>query len=117
MKPTPNYTIEDFQQFVSDKTIVELSDRDVSLMALMGLAGETGELIDAMKKSHFYGKGKNREHLMEEVGDILHYAMMFLNTEGIPVGDVIQANVDKISRRYPGAVPTKRNALERADKQ
>lgn len=109
-------TIQDFQQFVSNKTIAELSERDVSMMALMGLAGETGELIDAMKKSIFYGKTKSREHITEEAGDILHYVMMFLNTEGIAVEDVIQANVDKISRRYPDAVPTKRNALERADK-
>jgi|DEB19_MinimDraft_3_1074340.scaffolds.fasta_scaffold261375_1 NTP pyrophosphatase (non-canonical NTP hydrolase) len=43
--------------------------------ACMGLSGETGELIDLLKKHIFYGRPLDQEALLSELGDVLHYYM------------------------------------------
>lgn len=108
--------IKEFQSFVREKTIKGMDTKSIQQMALMGLAGETGELIDEMKKHYFYDKPKNINNLKEEAGDILHYILMLLNTENIPVEEIIQLNIDKISKRYHTNV-SKEEALVRVDKK
>ena len=107
--------IEDFKQFVADHTI-EMSRIEQERMALMGLGGEVGELTDMMKKVYFYNKELDREHLVEEIGDVLHYVMSFLNATGVSVDEIIDSNVKKISTRYHTKV-SREEALERADKK
>ena len=39
----------------------------------LGLSGESGELIDHVKKAVFHGHDLNQEYLAKELGDILWY--------------------------------------------
>jgi len=83
----------------------------------LGLAGEVGELIDAIKKEAIYGKVLDRENLIEELGDIEFYL------EGIRQGfkvtreETIKANTTKLSVRYSKGTYSNTAAIERADKQ
>lgn len=50
----------------------------------MGVVGEFGEIIDAIKKSEIYGKELDKVNLTEEVGDALWYAACLIDVFGLP---------------------------------
>lgn len=70
----------------------------------VGLAGETGEVMEILKKKvrdgSFYFDEEEKEHLVEELGDVLYYLTMICNRHEIRLSDVIDANVDKLNKRY-----------------
>ena len=39
----------------------------------LGIVGEMGEIVDALKKSHTYGKQLDQVNIVEEVGDVAYY--------------------------------------------
>lgn len=85
------------------------------LHASVGISGEAGEILDAVKKHWVYEKPLDRENLIEETGDILFYIQALCNLLGISLSDAIDANVDKLNKRYPQGY-TNAAAQARADK-
>ena len=85
--------------------------------AVMGVAGEAGELVDAIKKHTIYGKPLDRTNVIEELGDLRFYIQAMQNVLGISESDVLQANADKLSKRYKGLRYTDKAAIDRADKK
>lgn len=68
----------------------------------LGLAGETGEVVEHIKKGVFHQHGIDRERLGKELGDVLWYVAGLCSTLDLNLGDVMQANIDKLHLRYPG---------------
>ena len=85
--------------------------------AAMGVAGEAGELIDAIKKHTVYNKSLDRENIIEELGDLRFYIQAMQNVLGITESDVLQYNADKLSKRYRGLKYSDQAAIDRADKK
>ena len=78
--------------------------KDANLQhALLGLAGEVGEVIEPYKK-HWFTPDRivelNKEELTKELGDVLYYLCRIADEEGLDMQDVIEANVDKLETRY-----------------
>lgn len=71
------------------------------LMATMGLAGETGEVVDLVKKVEFHGKPLDRAALVKELGDVLWYLTALRLFEGITLDEVMTTNVAKLRARFP----------------
>lgn len=82
--------------FHADKVPVDV------LHGAVGAATEAGELLDAVKKSLFYGKTFDRVNAKEEVGDMLWYMGVICNELGFTLEEAMQTNVDKLRARYPG---------------
>lgn len=53
------------------------------LHACVGIAGEAGELLDAIKKHWIYGKLFDAENVVEECGDILFYLSQACRNAGV----------------------------------
>ena len=85
------------------------------LHATLGISGEAGELLDAVKKTFIYNKPLDRENAIEELGDLLWYIALACRTLDISMEDVMKINIDKLSKRYPDKY-TDANAIARADK-
>ena len=85
------------------------------LHAVLGIAGETGEVVECVKKSLLYGKELDKQHVKEEVGDALWYFSLLLHSIGSSFDEVMQMNHDKLEKRFPGGF-TEKLALERKDK-
>ena len=68
---------------------------------VLGLTGEAGEVADLVKKFLFQGHDLDREHIIEEVGDVLWYCALIADSCGTNLDHVMQTNVDKLSLRYP----------------
>jgi NTP pyrophosphatase (non-canonical NTP hydrolase) len=112
-----------YQQFVNsivkpgDEIIRQLTPQQAHLLHMaVGVSGEAGELLDAIKKHCVYQKPINMENVMEEAGDILFYLTGILNELDMTIEQCIQANMDKLSRRYPNGTYTNAAAIARADK-
>ena len=98
------------------KDFVALADRMVELdreganierltTAGVGLAAESGEFLEIVKKMVFQGKpwnDANREHLIVELGDVMWYVAQACMALDISFDEVIKRNVKKLENRYPG---------------
>ena len=111
-----------YQEFVdavtsdASKDFVSLADRMGELdrqganierltTAGVGLAAESGEFLEIVKKMVFQGKpwnDDNREHLIIELGDVMWYVAQACMALDISFDAVIEGNVKKLENRYPG---------------
>jgi NTP pyrophosphatase (non-canonical NTP hydrolase) len=87
------------------------------LHGAVGISGEAGELLDAIKKGWVYNKPLDYDNIKEELGDLLFYIQMICNTLDISHYELMQLNVKKLEKRYPGFQYTDGAAQARADKQ
>ena len=81
----------------------------------MGLAGESGEVIDLLKKHVWQGKELDINDLIEEIGDVLWYVANLCNVNNITMEECMLTNVNKLRKRYPNGFSVK-DANERKDK-
>tara|TARA_E500000331_G_scaffold104720_1_gene101527 strand:+ start:128 stop:532 length:405 start_codon:yes stop_codon:yes gene_type:complete len=75
------------------------------LTAGVGLAAESGEFLEIVKKMVFQGKpwnDDNREHLIIELGDVLWYVAQACMALEVDFDEVVETNVKKLEKRYPG---------------
>lgn len=73
-------------------------------IASTGLAGETGEVLEKLKK-HIRDNQLDREALCKELGDTLYYLVMIGRMFGFGLDDIIKANMAKLKdRRDRGVV-------------
>ena len=100
----------------SSKNFVDLADRLGELdreganierltTSGVGLAAESGEFLEIVKKMVFQGKpwnDDNREHLIIELGDVMWYVANACIALNVEFDDVVRGNVKKLENRYPG---------------
>ena len=111
-----------YQKFVDAVTsdastdFLALSDRLVALdekganierllTAGVGINAEGGEFLEIIKKMVFQGKpwnDDNREHLIIELGDLMWYVAQACMALDITFEEVVETNVKKLEKRYPG---------------
>lgn len=84
--------------------------------AIMGVSGEVGELLDAIKKHVMYKKPLDRVNVIEELGDIEFYLAALRQGLGIDRDEVLHGNIKKLSVRYPAGSYSNTDAVERKDK-
>jgi NTP pyrophosphatase (non-canonical NTP hydrolase) len=89
---------------------------DAVHMAL-GVAGESGELVDAIKKWAIYNRDLDITNVKEEIGDLLFYLTGLAELLGIQLTDVIDMNVEKLRKRYESLSYSDSQAIERKDKE
>lgn len=77
------------------------TDKRLGLCGL-GLPGEVGEVVDLIKKFLYHRNGKplDVEKLKDELGDMLWYFAVLLDTIGLTFEDVMMANVAKLEARH-----------------
>lgn len=85
---------------------------DLAHMAL-GISGESGEVVDIIKKVIAYGKPLDRAHLIEELGDTLFYMNGLIAMIGSSWDEVMTCNVAKLEARYGGGKFDANQAINR----
>ncbi|MCC8103635.1 MAG: nucleoside triphosphate pyrophosphohydrolase family protein, partial [Clostridiales bacterium] len=76
---------------------------------VMGLCGESGEASDIVKKWLAQGHELDKEHLAKELGDIAWYLAEAATALDLPLENVLQANIDKLKKRYPNGFETEKS--------
>ena len=87
-----------------------------NLHMAVGISGEAGELLDAVKKATIYQKPLDLENVIEELGDLEFYMQGLRNSLGLSRDEIIEHNVNKLSKRYAGLQYSDQAAQQRADK-
>lgn len=67
----------------------------------MGLAGETGEAIDYLKKVIAHGHELDRHQIALELGDILWYLAVLAEELDLDLEAIATMNLEKLKARYP----------------
>ena len=75
----------------------------------LGLAGESGEVADAIKKHLYQGHTLDLPHMKEELGDVLWYVALACKCGGFPMADVMRGNIEKLKLRYPDGFSAERS--------
>lgn len=78
--------------------------KDHLMNAVLGIAGEAGEVADQVKKMCYHTEKKNafhKEKLVSELGDVFFYLIKFMQLMNISLEEVIQANKEKLQSRHP----------------
>lgn len=73
----------------------------MELNGVLGLAGESGECVDLMKKHLFQGHALDKEHLAKELGDVSWYLAVTAAAIGYDLETIFRMNVEKLRKRYP----------------
>lgn len=83
----------------------------------IGLSGEAGELLDAVKKHVIYEKELDVINVIEELGDLEFFLEGFRQSIGVNRQEIINNNIKKLSIRYSRIEYSNEAAQNRADKQ
>lgn len=84
--------------------------------AVLGISGEAGELLDAVKKHAIYGKELDRENVIEELGDLEFYMEQLRQRLDIRREETLEHNMAKLGERYKGHRYSDEQAISRNDK-
>jgi NTP pyrophosphatase (non-canonical NTP hydrolase) len=82
-----------------------------------GLAGDAGEVSSAVMRYIEYGQPLDRTNLIEEVGDCLWRLAQICAAADFTMEDAMQANLAKLSARYPEGYSDERAANRDTDQE
>lgn len=100
-----------------DAIVASLTPDGADLLHMtVGVSGEAGELLDAVKKHVIYNKPIDRENVIEELGDLEFYMEGIRQILGINREETLEHNVAKLSKRYASMSYSDQQAQDRADK-
>jgi NTP pyrophosphatase (non-canonical NTP hydrolase) len=90
-------------QAISKKTAVYPDIGNNLIYVVLGLCGEVGEVAEKVKKNIRDHGGvfdaQRKGELVKEVGDVLWYISQIAAELGVPLEDVVQANIEKLESR------------------
>ncbi|MFH0814637.1 MAG: nucleoside triphosphate pyrophosphohydrolase family protein [Candidatus Falkowbacteria bacterium] len=91
--------LKDYQELCK-KTARVFDNKEREIMAWgLGIAGEAGDVAGCIKKTYAQGDDQILG-IRENLGDTMWYIAMMCNFYGWNFEDVLQENIDKLSKRY-----------------
>ena len=94
-------TINEYQKLAMTTLNPELDKKDVLINGVMGLCGESGEVIDIVKKHLAQGHELDKEKIIKELGDVAWYMAEIATVLDVELEDVLVQNIEKLKKRYP----------------
>lgn len=100
-EPAKPMTVNEYQELAMRTDNVAMDWVNALLDSVLGLNGEAGECADIVKKYCFQHHKLDREHLIEELGDVAWYLAKCATVLGVDLEDIFKANIAKLEKRYP----------------
>lgn len=76
---------------------------------ILGLNGESGELIDVLKKYKFQGHSFDKDKMIEELSDVLWYCAELAEGLGLTLSHIAEYNILKLKERFPEGFEVERS--------
>ena len=102
-------TINEYQSAAMRTSSKTISTKEHLLNGALGLAGESGEVADIVKKVFMQGHSMDVEHIAKELGDVCWYIAETATAIGYDLETIMQMNIDKLMKRYPEGFSTERS--------
>jgi NTP pyrophosphatase (non-canonical NTP hydrolase) len=100
-----------------DTIAEEMTGSEAHLVHMViGISGEAGEILDAIKKAVIYRKPLDMENVVEELGDLEFYMEGLRQGLGITREECLKQNIEKLTKRYSNIMYSNESAQIRADK-
>lgn len=93
--------INEYQKIAMTTLNKELSKQDVLINGVMGLCGESGEVIDLVKKHLHQGHELNKDEVIKELGDVAWYIAEIAYALDVELETVLKLNIEKLKKRFP----------------
>lgn len=93
--------VNEYQDLAMRTLNPKLDKKDVLINGVMGLCGESGEVIDLVKKHLAQGHELDREKMINELGDVAWYIAETAYALDVDLETVFQRNIEKLKKRYP----------------
>lgn len=94
-------TINEYQKLAMQTLNKSLSKEDVLINGVMGLCGESGEVIDLVKKHLHQGHELNKDLIIKELGDVAWYLAEVAYAIDVDLETVLSLNIEKLRKRFP----------------
>jgi NTP pyrophosphatase (non-canonical NTP hydrolase) len=94
-------TINEYQKLAMTTLNPELDKKDILINGVMGLCGESGEVIDIVKKHLAQGHELDKEKIIKELGDVAWYMAEIATVLEVDLEEVLILNIEKLKKRYP----------------
>ena len=114
-KGEQNMTINEYQEQAMRTSNQKLSTMEHIINGALGLAGESGEVADLVKKWTMQGHIIDANHLKKELGDVCWYIAETATAIGCTLEEIMQANIDKLRERYPDGFSAERSINRSGD--
>lgn len=101
--------INEYQQLAMRTSNKVLTQYEHLLNGALGLAGESGEVADLLKKNRMQGHPLDFVHVAKELGDICWYVAETASAIGYDLETILQMNVEKLKARYPEGFSAERS--------
>ena len=95
------FNFNEYQKLSSRTRKVYDDVKDMQADVGLGLCGESGEVADIIKKHLAGAKELDKDHLKEELGDVLWYIAEACDCFGFTLEEVAKANIEKLKKRHP----------------
>lgn len=107
--------INEYQELAKRTMNKDLSEKDMLINGVMGLCGESGEVIDIVKKHIAHNHELDKDHLAKELGDVAWYLAETATALGYSLEDIFKMNIDKLKKRYPDGFDSEKSIHRRED--
>lgn len=108
--------VEEYMRFEdSVKRTLNVIDKNKALNeACLGIASESGEIINEVRKHLYQGHELNLDKVRDEFGDVCAYLGQLAVTLGFTFNDAMHDNIIKRMKRFPKGFTTK-DSIARVD--
>lgn len=101
--------INEYQKLAMRTLNPEIDKKELILNAAMGLCGESGEVIDLVKKHLFQGHDLDDEKLIKELGDVAWYLAEAATALNVDLSEILEKNIKKLENRFPDGFNSNRS--------
>ena len=103
-----------YQKLAMKTVNPELTKKDMLVNGVMGLNGESGEVIDVVKKHMFQGHDLDVDKIKKELGDVMWYVAEVCEALDLSMDEVMETNITKLSNRFKNGF-TKEESINRKE--
>ena len=90
--------INDYQK-LANRTLY--GNEQVLTNLALGLASESGEVVDIVKKYAFQGHELDEKMMSKKIGDVLWYLSQIAEWNNLDFDKVARENIEQLKQRYP----------------
>lgn len=101
--------INEYQKLAMRTLNPEIDKKELILNASIGLCGESGEVIDLVKKHLFQGHDLDDEKLIKELGDVAWYLAEAATALNVDLSEILEKNIKKLENRFPDGFNSNRS--------
>lgn len=101
--------VDKYQELAMKTLNPGIEKKELILNASMGLCGESGEVIDLVKKHLFQGHDLDNEQLIKELGDVAWYLAQAATALDVDLSEIFEKNIKKLEKRFPDGFNSSRS--------